>query len=247
MNTTIKFLGIILILLSFLSCSKDNESNSSSNDELKVEKGYATGKVTDAKGNPLAGVKILLDNTVYYASYIHGSTQEDGTYKIKVQPGSWQTFAYIEKMYNGQAYSMELFPDKTDVFAEEGAVRNFTWKLEGRMPWEAEDYYGCTVKLRLHIDESAEDVELTFTPDGTLIDGSVGRPLTMRYEDNKWQHRHELWDIPLGRYTVTAILKKEGGNVPLKIQNWPTQGDFVSELQLDLYQMGRFPAVQLPS
>lgn len=230
MKTALKISAIAFLLLIAGGCTKEGESDSGG-----AEEGYATGKVTDGQGEPLAGAKILLDNTVHYASYIQGSTKEDGTYKVKVQPGSWRTFAYVQKTYNGETYQMELFPDKTDAFADEGAVRNFTWKLEGRMPWEAESYYGGTVMLTSDIGfyEDDEDIELTFTPDGALIDGSAGHTLTLRYGGEKWQNRYELRDIPIGRYKVKATLKKNGTDRLLKIENWHKRDGFVSEFQLD--------------
>lgn len=230
MKNGFKVFAISLLLHFGLGCSEENGA-----DESGQKEGYATGKVVDTKGNAIAGAKILLDNTVYYASYIHGSTNDDGTYSIKAQPGSWRTFAYHEIAYNGQTYRMELLPDHTDSFSQEGAVRNFTWKLEGRMPWEAESYYGSTIVLTGDIGfyEDEENIELTLTPIGNLIDGSEGRRLTLRYGDDKWKHRYELRDIPLGRYLVTAILKKEEGDLPLKIGDWYKRDDLISEFQLD--------------
>ena len=126
-----KTLWVLMTAIAFTACSKENDDGPDG-----AKEGFATGKVVDGQGNPIVGAKILLDNTVYYATYIDGSTKEDGTYKVKVQKGSWITFAYVDKTYNGRTYHMELFPDKTYAYTEEGAVRNFTWKMEGRMPWK---------------------------------------------------------------------------------------------------------------
>ena len=231
MKAKIRKIGIMFLgALALVSCTK--------NDDIKAaeaEKGYATGKVTDTKGNPIAGAKILLDNTVLYASYIHGSSKEDGTYKVKLAPGSWRAFAYVETTYNGRKYKMELFPDGTDAFSEVGAVRNFIWKLEDRMPWDAENYYGGFVMLRSGdgFYEDEKDIELVFTPVGPLIDGSVGRTLTIRYGEAKWQNRYELEDIPIGRYKVKASLKKNGTIQPLKVEDWDKQDGMKSEILLD--------------
>lgn len=220
-----------MAIVIFTSCDKADGAQR----DAGPEKGYATGKVVNGKGNPISGAKIVLDNTVFYASYIHGSTKEDGTYRVKVEPGSWRTFAYVEKTYNGNKYRLEVFPDGTDAYNEEGAVRNFTWRLEGRMPWEAESHYGGFVMLRAGdgFDEDEKDIELTFAPIGPLIDGSVGRTLTIRYGEDKWLNRFELQDLPIGRYKVTAMLKKGGANRPLKIENWDKRDGPVLELQLD--------------
>src|SRR3546814_8448603 len=80
----------------------------------KSEAGYATGTVLDAQGTPIAGAKILLDNSVFYNSYIHDSTREDGTYRIKAQPGTWQAFASLKKTYNGSSSTLELMPDNIE-------------------------------------------------------------------------------------------------------------------------------------
>ncbi|MCT1526878.1 hypothetical protein [Sphingobacterium hotanense] len=170
-----------------------------------------------------------------YASYIHGTTDENGTYRIKSQPGPWRTFAYVDRTYNGQKYTMELFPDGTDAFNEERAVRNFTWKLEGDMPWEAGGYYGGFVMLRSGdgFYEDEKDIELVFTPVGPLIDGSAGRTLTIRYGEDKWQNRYELQGIPIGPYKVKATLKKNGTNQPLKVEDWDKQEGLKTEILLD--------------
>lgn len=232
MKTIIRATFLLCIIIASLSCC------SKSVEELQAggaEKGYATGKVVDGTGTAIDGAKVVLDNTVFYASYIHGSTNEEGIYKIAVQQGSWQTFAYIDKIYNGQTYTMELFPDKIDSFTEEGGVRNFIWKLEGRMPWEAESYCGGTVELTQDFGfyEDEKDIELTLTPSGPLIDGTTGRTLTLRYGEEKWKHRSNLEDIPIGRYKVTAKLKKNGTSVPLKIDDWYNRDGLESDFRLD--------------
>lgn len=230
MKTTNRLWIIAVLLLSVMSCSKDSESSEPNN-----EKGYATGKVVDGQGKPIAGAKIYLDNAPFHDSFIDGSTGEDGIYKIKVYQGAWKAYASFKREYNGKTYSIQLYPDNTNSFSEEGAVRNFTWKLEGIDPDNEHYFYGgqVTVSSDIGFYEDYEDIELTFTPSGPLIDGSEGKTIVLRYGERYWEEYYYIKDIPVGRYMVTAILKKSGGNVPLKIQNWHTKGDFVSELQLD--------------
>jgi len=222
---------LISVFVTFVSCSKSVEDLQSDGSQ----KGFATGKVVNSQGIAIAGAKILLDNTVGYAAYINGSTKEDGTYKIEVQPGSWRTSAYVEQTYNGEKYTMELFPDKTDSFTEQGAVRNFIWKLEGELPWEWEATCGGSVTLSTDYGfyEDEEDIELTFTPKGPLIDGSKGRTLVLRYGEEKWRNRAALEDIPIGRYTVRAALKKGARLTPLKIDNWYKQDGLETDYELN--------------
>ncbi|MGY0799656.1 carboxypeptidase-like regulatory domain-containing protein [Lysobacter sp. A286] len=219
------------LILSGLAACGGNDGTGTA----KAEDGYATGKVVDAQGKPIAGARILLDNTVFYASYIKGSTKEDGTYRIKAQPGAWRAYASFKKTYNGKTYSLDLHPDTIDSFDDTGAVRNFVWKLEGREPENEYNYYGGLVTVFQDTDfyDDMEDVELTLTPSGPLIDGSEGKTLVLQQGDHYWVQFGYLQDIPIGRYTVTAILKGEDGPRPLRIQDWHTDGDFKSELQLD--------------
>lgn len=203
-------------------------------DASRPASGYATGTVVDTRGKPIAGAKILLDNTVFYASYINGSTAEDGTYRLKVQPGAWRAHASIKKDYNGRTYSLELHPDSIDSFDDTGAVRNFAWKLEGRKLDNDWGYYGGLVKV---FNETGfyemEDVEITLAPDGPLIDGSEGSTLVLRLGDNYWRQLAYLEDIPIGRYAVTAALLDGDTRQPLKLRDWDAEVDPAERMQLD--------------
>ena len=203
-----------------------------------VEAGYVTGIAVDTQGKPLAGAKILLENAMFHASYIKGTTQADGRYRLKVQPGVWTPQASLRKDYNGQSFGLELAPDNPDSVDDDGAVRNFTWKLEGRAPDNGYRYYGGFIQLSagLDLDSDLSDVELTLTPSGPLIDGSEGRTLHLHYGDHYWVDRFQIEDVPIGRYIVTATQKTEtGAQRPLRIQDWYTHGDgeFMQEYQLD--------------
>ncbi len=232
MNGTKRPLAFLAgLMLSGLSACAEHEADAST----RAEKGYATGTVVDTRGAPIAGARILLDNSVYYASYIHGSTGEDGSYRIKVQPGAWKADASLREDYHGRTYTLELHPDSIDSFDESGAVRNFVWKLEGRPPDSDYGYYGGFIQLSTDygFEHDLEDIELTLAPAGPLIDGSEGRTLRLRLGDHYWVDRYQVEDIPIGRYRVGATLRSDGETRPLKIQDWHTKGDFTPEFQLD--------------
>jgi hypothetical protein len=199
------------------------------------ETGYATGTVVDTQGKPITGAKILLENSVFYAAYIDGSSDTDGRYRIKAQPGAWKAHASIRKTYNGKAYTLALQPDNPDSFDGDGAVRNFTWKLEGRTPGNAYGYYGGFIQLSTDIGfhEDMEHIELTLTPSGPLIDGSEGTTLRLRLGDHYWIDRYQIEDIPIGRYRVEATLNDAGSSRRLRIQDWRKKGEFKPEFQLD--------------
>lgn len=229
MKLNIKILTIGMLMFMTTSCTAHDQA-----DKLEAEKGYASGKVIDSEGNPISGVEIVIENSILYASYIKGSTKADGTYKIKMQPGAWYAHAYLKKNYNGKDYKLELHSDNAETFSEDGAVRNFTWKLEGRTPRSDYGFYGGFIQLSSDFGfYDIEDVELTLTPIGPLIDGSAGKTLKLRVGDHYWVQRYQIEDIPIGRYSVKAISKKDNKEQPLKIQNWFTKDDFVSDFQLD--------------
>lgn len=231
-----KATGILFMALTLTACTKKDNPDITNDKGGKAteEKGYATGKVVDGKGNPIAGAKIYIDNTVFYDSYLTGTTGENGTYKIKLQPGAWMVYANFKTEYNGETYNVQAFPDSEGSLTEDGGVRNFTWKLEGIDPND-DYYYGGRITVFTATDfyEDESDIELTFTPSGPLIDGSEGQTLVLQYGERYWQEYGYIEDFPVGRYIVTAVLKGDDGDTPLKIQNWHTQGNFVSEYQLD--------------
>ncbi|MDO5505455.1 MAG: carboxypeptidase-like regulatory domain-containing protein [Pseudoxanthomonas suwonensis] len=193
----------------------------------KAEAGHIVGRVLDTRGQPLAGAEILVENAMLYARYLHGTSNAEGHYRVPVAPGVWSTQASITRDYNGRRYTLELQPDSSDTFDGNGGVRDFTWKLEGRMPGSAGyGYYGGFVQLStaFGFHDDLGQVELTFTPDGPLIDGSSGQPLRLRMNDHYWVDAYQIQDIPIGRYIVTATLNEAGTERPLRIADWHQQG-----------------------
>jgi hypothetical protein len=168
-----------------------------------VTPGYVTGTVVDAAGQPLAGVEVYADNTLYYNMNVIGYTDAQGRYRIDVrQPiGTWRVGARMRRDYNGRTYQFDLHPDVANAFpGVDGAVRNFAWRLTGRTPEGT--WYGVATWVYRNWAPgeyvSDHDVELTFTPVGPLADGSTGQVGVVRLQGNY------VSNIPLGRYRVTA-------------------------------------------
>src|SRR5574338_702022 len=162
---------LLMALLFATSCEK---SDTVTNPESNAGQKYVQGKVTDTKGNPIPGARIIVDNTIYYNSGITGVTDGNGIYKIPVETGSWRVYAEIDRTFNGKRFKkLELHPDKDNSFAgAEGATVNFEWMLQGEKPAPLVGFYGGTVSLYSDPESGirdSENVEFTFTPDGNLI------------------------------------------------------------------------------
>lgn len=214
--------------------------------------GYVTGTVVDAAGRPLEGVKVYADNTLFYNTNAIGVTDAQGRYKIDVrQPiGTWHMSAQLTRSFEGRSYRFYLHPKNDNPFpGVDGAVRDFDWRLNGETPEGG--LYGNRVYTHIDpvgwmadADVDMEDIELTFTPVGPLVDGSTGRVHTIRLggpaEDNY---------LPLGKYSITARwapagrapraavvrLTNTNAYVSTLVATWPTDGSgSVKMLELDV-------------
>src|SRR5687768_2065357 len=163
------------------ACKKTNATDAGGDNE----KGRVKGRVVDTKGNPIANAKVVIENTVLYASYVYATTDADGFYNTTVPNGSWKAAVQIEKQYLGVHYKFDLHPDNDNPFSgSESAIRNFNWKLAGAKPG-GNGYYGGYVMLYSEPGSSFEisDVELTLIPDGTLVDGTTGQSIIKKTID----------------------------------------------------------------
>ncbi|AHG93436.1 hypothetical protein J421_5901 (plasmid) [Gemmatirosa kalamazoonensis] len=184
--------------------------------------GIVTGTIVDAAGRPLAGVRVVADNTLFYDPNVTGTTDAQGRYKLDLSriAATWHMTAQVTRTYNGQEYVFDLHPDTDASFSGlDGAVRNFDWRLTGKRPELTDGYYGGTVYAHIDIfhwpdGADARDIEFTFTPIGPLVDGSAARPLTLRAPDGS-----RIADVPVGKYTITARLAPQGKTArPLTIR-----------------------------
>jgi uncharacterized protein (DUF2141 family) len=190
----------------------------STNASTKAAPYTVTGVVKDEAGKPLAGVEVFADNTLYYNMNALATTDAQGRYTIKLprnEVGTWKAGAYIEREYEGVNHRFRLYADSEAAFAtDEGAVRNFVWKLSGKAPGGG--VIGALVYVYGSYDGAGFDlqkVELTLTPVGPLVDGNPGKPITRVVQGG------QINDVPVGRYTVTARYRPDGGApVPMLVQ-----------------------------
>lgn len=224
----------VFLMLIAASCT---DSESPSPDGSSPQEGYTTGKITSTDGSPMQGVKVVVDNTMFYASYSIGSSDENGNYKIQLpKVGTFMASAQILKKYNGREYELDLHPDVYEEFSIDGAVRNFQWKLTGPRPVEAQGYYGVTIEVNKDVMSSiydSENIEFTLVPVGNLIDGSKGKTLKLKHGKPYSDDYGKLVDIPLGRYTMTAYYNGEAGKMPLKLRKHFSEDEYESEMTVD--------------
>jgi hypothetical protein len=222
------------IMMLAVACEKPDEPSPA---EQGPEKGYTTGKVTGTDGEPLSGVKVVVDNTMIYASYSIGTSDEKGNYKIQLpKVGTFMASAHIVKKYNGKEYEFDLHPDVYEEFSIDGAVRNFQWKLSGKRPTDAQGYYGSTIDINKGIMSGiydSENITFTLTPVGNLIDGSKGKVLKLKHGEPYSNEYSKLVDIPLGRYKMTAYYEGEAGEMPLKLRKHFSEDEYENELTID--------------
>jgi hypothetical protein len=230
-----------LFILLFASATVAGCSKSVSGDspeQPEEQKGYVTGKVTDTKGNPVNGVSVYIDNTIFYNSGINATTDANGNYKVRSELGSYRAYAEMKTTFNGHEFKIQFHPDNYDAFSgEEGAVRNFQWKLTGEKPFNPGTYYGGLVTLYKDPNSEmndAENIAFTFTPAGNLIDGSQGKVITKQCGAPYSPTYYYIPDIPIGRYKITAVYKPTGKQ--LKVRNARNFEDaYTDAVTLDFY------------
>lgn len=212
------------LIISTTSCTLTTGPIEPDPDSGIGKSGYLIGRVTDPSGKPLSKATVFINNTVIKDRSAETTSATDGSYKIAMVAGlgQWIAKGYIFKQYNGRVYKLLLDPQNDDSFTqEEKPVRNFQWKLQGHVPdLSLNLYYGGSAELYKDPNEEnmndTENVEFTFQPEGTLIDGSAGKTLKLRGGKAGTQNSNRLVDIPIGRYKVTAVYLPTGKALKVK-------------------------------
>jgi hypothetical protein len=225
--------GSVLKRLSFIFMfvlTLNAGAQSSSSAEPYVVK----GRVVDSQGNPLEGVQIVVDNTVYYNSAITSSTDANGEYFVRLEDGSWRVYAEMEREYNGRTYEIDLMADTFNSFAGmDGAVRNFTWQLQGEKPEPLVGFFGGDIYInRDPMTEfyDTENVEFTLTPVGSLIDGSNGETIITKHGAPRTDYYSRIVDIPVGRYEISGRYLPTGEQVLVRING---EGNYGTSVTVD--------------
>jgi hypothetical protein len=198
--------------------------------------GRLSGKLSDARGKPLRDVTVTVFGFSDKGEPVNKEVTVEGPageYEIELPPGKYNTpTARIGVEYNERWYVLPLaaaddsreWPEQRD--SRKGLVRDFVWRISGPVPGgdplRESGHWGGTI----HFDKGADlgdlaTIEITLTPEGPLIDGSQGKPVT--YERKLPWKRHEdhlLFDVPLGRYQATAKVLYGTRPKPLRLASY---------------------------
>jgi hypothetical protein len=199
----------VLLQVILTGCEKDTVQPAPGS-QNSVEAGFVSGKVTDARGNAMPGVKIVIEHTVWFGTYLFATTDNQGNYRLALPAdpaGSWTAKAQVERTAYGQAYTFDLHPVHEGSFNRNSpAVRDFTWKLSGQRPG-TNTYYGAHLDLyQFGTDVPMHQVKIIFTPapgETQMIDGSPAVGFERTVEDVSGTFM--VKDVPVGKYTVKAV------------------------------------------
>ena len=130
------------------------------------------------------------------------------------------------KLFSGVSYQFDLHPDDSQPFAgSTGAVRNFTWLLSGQKP-DGSRFYGSDLAVYNEPGSSLmmDEVEITLTPEGLLIDGNKGQAIVKSLTDIGGGE-DGIRDIPIGKYTIGARNRKTGKPLQVRLRNKGSYGN----------------------
>jgi hypothetical protein len=221
-----KMLTLLLMAtgLMFTSCEEDVEKKQEDKDT--PEAGIVKGRVVDAQGQPLAGVKVYAGHTTYYNTNVIAVTNSNGNYEMDISNpgGTWTVHGEVQRTYNGKNYTFYVYADNPDpLTGSTGAVRNLTWKLSGPIPGYDDSKCGAKVAYydNSSIYISGEEIEFTLVPEGKLVDGSTGQTIkalaTAYFSMEGTAVGSGLNDVPMGRYRISARYIPKNGDAPQKL------------------------------
>jgi hypothetical protein len=216
--------------------------------------GVIAGIVTDQAGNPLTNAHVTIWGTTGAGAntYFEAAVDGDGRYAQPVPVGVYEIKAYAGIEYNDRHYNVWLDPvdgiDTPSQDAANGLTKDFELRLSGPKPTAktrpnaADSYYGGVIDLStegqyylfygngkmvepfVYPDGAVVRVELT--PNGQLLDGSVGEVITREIKGNEVAAANIL-DVPLGDYTVRAsMVETDGAVTPLRVASSIPGGPF---------------------
>jgi hypothetical protein len=240
----------LLALVSVSSCIEPENPSPTPETEQGGGANTVRGKIVDAQGKPMGGVKVRADNPSGNNIFVEGTSAADGTYKLTLTSiGGWKIYAWKDVIYKDKVYHMRLGMNEAadyDSFTpgDKGVVRNFVWKLSGRIPdrgisTDGLGYFGgalrfVNVNSRVPEMPAGTKVTVTLTPttsakylDGTpaTAAGIVKKTFTIT---NAPGQNYYMVDVPVTEYRMSIEselngVKKQvyvGGNDYNNLYEW---------------------------
>lgn len=197
-----------------------------------------SGVVLGTNGKPLEGARVRLRADFVYGR-AEATTGPDGRYVISdLIRATYRAQAYVEREYAGttvcQRIAMEKPTDYNSFPVSQGAVRNFRWQLTGKLGY-TNTYLGAAITFWMNDipRETTRAIEFTLTPTGPLVDGSSASVLVKEAVLKYPASDDGLFDIPLGTYTLKAVLiGKDGRRSPLNMSTRREPTTFRPEVEL---------------
>ncbi|HEX8237667.1 MAG TPA: hypothetical protein VF600_17040 [Abditibacteriaceae bacterium] len=212
---------------------------------LAPKAGFVRGYVKDLKGKPLQGAVIGARSTSAGGFYSGASAKTDarGYYEVQVPWGAAHFYCagYTVDWGEGRA-ALGLHPadgEASSFATANGLVENWVLLHYGiadrdkasEQPHYSGNYYGGTFSVSYSVADprpifaddyslpDGSEIELTLTPEGTLLDGSKGRVFVLRRPvTSSTAGLFYVNNIPLGQYRLQARLLQGGGGAPLRIK-----------------------------
>lgn len=187
--------------------------------------GIVQGQAVDTRGRPLSGVQIWI-KPVVTTGVAEAITDAKGRFRLPgLPPVGYRAYAWLSVPFKGKTFCYSLAPANGDYnpFVPNGTLtRNFKWQLSGRIPdvepYSDMGYFGGSMPLMAGWGQERwarqdDQIELTLTPVGPLIDGSTGKVLKRTAPA-----RERALDIPIGTYSVQAtFISASGKREPLNV------------------------------
>jgi hypothetical protein len=200
------------------------------------------GRITLQDGRPVPGASLRI------VGYTGGDTLgrdietvtsgADGTYRYEAASGLYEVRAQGPLTFEGKTYLFNLDPvdgSCDQEMSDDGIVKDFVLRLSGLQqcvdggvnPDNYNFYHGAAIQLFSGLTTAAphDVVEYRLEPIGALADGSTGSALVMQRtvaaHTNHFgpiDETSNLYDIPLGRYLVSAaLIAPDGARLPLLV------------------------------
>ncbi|PSR56033.1 hypothetical protein AHMF7605_22300 [Adhaeribacter arboris] len=246
----------LVVVFAFTACTtKDNDPKPDNGAGANT----VSGKAVDAQGNPLAGVKVRAENPTGYNIYVDGTTGPDGKYSLPLSTvGGWKIYAWKEVEYKGKIYHLRLgMNDDKDYDAftagDKGAVKNFVWKLSGRIADRGADiksgagYFGGSLRfvndnavVPAMVAGTQVTVTLTPTPNAKYLDGtptSTTNPIIKSFTINSdTDQNYYISDIPVTEYHISIM--SERNNSKKQVYLGEKYGNLYEWLEFDFNPVG---------